>query len=143
MLRCGTGAWIAVFMAVSACPSWAAGGGGIDPSLCQRLTKHTPSADVAYQAGVDVHGKPVAPPDLSSDGGGIDLPQRVTIPLTLSLAKALNLNTSTYPYNQLGNGAEVGLGTLVVEGNTVTLNGKPLSGAEQDNLAVLCMTSTP
>ena len=37
---------------------------------CQRLVRHVPAADVAYQPGVDVQGRPVAPADL---GGGLDL----------------------------------------------------------------------
>lgn len=37
---------------------------------CQRLVQHIPDAGVAYQPGVDVGGRPVAPADL---GGGIDL----------------------------------------------------------------------
>lgn len=34
---------------------------------CARLVKHVPDADVTYQAGTDVYGRPVAPADL--DGG--------------------------------------------------------------------------
>ncbi|MGF1610591.1 MAG: hypothetical protein ACFCUQ_14410 [Kiloniellales bacterium] len=41
---------------------------------CARLVKHLPDADVAYQPGQDVYGRPVAPADL--DGGlQIELPE--------------------------------------------------------------------
>lgn len=110
----------------------------IDPALCQGLVQHTPGADVAYQPGVDVHGRSVAPADL---GGGAPslLPAKINIPLTVSLAKVLNLDPTQYPTNQLGPGTEAQLGTLTVEGNHVTLNGQPLTNAQQDNLAVVCM----
>lgn len=111
----------------------------VDPALCRALVKHTPDADVAYQPGVDVHGKPVAPADLLGGAPAMQMPQTITIPLTLSLAKVLNLNTSQYPYSQLGPGTEAQLGTLTVTGDQVLFNGKPISPQQQDNLAVLCM----
>lgn len=109
-----------------------------DPALCRALVKHTPDADVAYQPGVDVHGNPVAPADLPGQPQ-MQLPAKIQIPLTLNLAKTLNLNTSSYPYNQLGTGTEAQLGTLTVEGDKVSFNGQPLSDEQQDKLAVLCL----
>lgn len=113
----------------------------VDPALCRNLVQHVPSADVAYQPGVDVYGKPVAPADLPGSAQ-IQMPSQITIPLTFNLAKTLNLKTSQYPYNTLGAGTEGVLGTLTVEGNHVLFNGKPLSDSDQDNLAVLCMKQT-
>ena len=110
----------------------------IDPAVCRALTKHEPDANVNYQPGVDVHGKPVAPADLAG-AQKMQLPQTITIPLTLQLAKVLNLNTNQYPYNQLGNSTEVQLGTFTVTGDKVLFNGQPISDTQQDNLAVLCM----
>lgn len=118
--------------------AYAAETAAVDPALCQALVKHTPSADATYQPGVDVNGKPVAPADLPG-APQMKLPDRLEIPLTLSLAKVLNLNTSQYPYNQLGTGTEAQLGLLTVEGDRVLFNGKPISDTQQDNLAVLCM----
>jgi hypothetical protein len=111
---------------------------GVDPALCRALVKHTPDADVAYQSGVDAAGRPIAPADLPGQPQ-IKLADKINIPLTLSLVKALNLNTSTYPYNQLGDSTEMPLGTLTIEGDKVFLNGSPLNDTQQDNLAVLCM----
>lgn len=109
-----------------------------DPKLCQALTKHVPAPDVAYQPGVDVHGNAVMPADLPADDNGMPK-DHFEIPLSYSLAKALGVSAGSYPLNALGTGSDVKLGTLVVDGNDVTLNGKPLSGAQKDNLAVLCM----
>jgi hypothetical protein len=124
------------FLGLSA--AQAADSPAVDPALCRALVQHTPDANVAYQPGVDVHGKPVAPADLPGTPQ-VQLPQTITIPLTLSLVKVLNLNTSQYPYNQLGPGTEAQLGTISVTGDKVTFNGKPLTDTQQDNLAVLCM----
>ena len=109
-----------------------------DPALCNALVKHTPAPDVAYQPGVDVNGNPVAPADLPGSPQ-MQLPQKFDFPLTISLAKALNLNTNQPPWNQLGPGTEATLGTITVEGDKVSFNGQPLSDTQQDNLAVLCM----
>jgi len=112
--------------------------GSVDPRLCRALVKHTPSADTAYQPGVDQHGRPVASADVPGSAA-MALPDKIQIPLTVSLAKTLNLNTSQYPYNQLGTGTEAVIGTLTVEGDQAYLNGQPLSDAQQSNLAVVCM----
>jgi hypothetical protein len=121
----------AVFAAVAEKPA-------VPPAVCRMVTKHTPNADVAYQAGVDVHGKSVAPADLPG-AAPMQIPQTFTIPLTLQLAKALNLNTAQFPANQLGSTTEIPLGTLSVTGDKVLLDGQPLSDQQQDNLAVLCI----
>jgi hypothetical protein len=113
-----------------------------DPALCRALVKHTPDADVAYQPGVDVDGNAVAPADLPGSQTNMKLAQEIEIPLTVSLAKVLNLNTSTFPANQLGPGTEAQLGKFTIEGDKVLFNGEPLTDTQQDNLAVLCMQPT-
>jgi len=110
----------------------------VDPALCRALVNHTPRADVAYQAGVDAQGKPVAPADLPGNPQP-QLPAKIQIPVTVGLAQALHADPTSYPYNQFGAGTEASLGTITVESNTVSFNGQPLSGAQQDNLAVLCL----
>jgi hypothetical protein len=126
-------------VALFAANAHASGVTNIDPALCRNLVNATPDADVAYQPGVDVHGNAVAPADLPGGGGQIKMPKTLKIPLTVNLAQSLGLNTSAYPYNQLGAGTEASLGTLTVEGNKVMLDGQPLSDPQQDKLAVLCM----
>jgi predicted acetyltransferase len=129
---------IALFLVLSFQANAAGTSPKVDPALCNALVKNTPDANVAYQPGIDVEGNAVAPADLPGSPQ-IKLPQKINIPLTLNLAKVLNLNTSVYPYNQLGQGTEAQLGTLTVDGDKVTFNGQDLSGAQQDKLAVLCM----
>lgn len=109
----------------------------LDPRLCQALVKHVPSADVAYRAGVDVHGKAVAPADLP-DSPQIRLPEVVTIPLTADLATLLNLPAAKMPF-KTGADTAVALGSLTLEGDRVLYNGQPLTGDQQDNLSVLCL----
>ncbi len=110
----------------------------IDPAFCNQLVKHTPDADVAYQPGVDVNGNKVAPADLPGQPQ-MALPQKIQIPLTVNLAKSLNLNTASYPYTLLGQGTEVTLGTLTVDGDKVLFNDQEITDAQQDKLAVLCL----
>lgn len=142
-LRIRKGAALAFFcvlavLLLSPCLANAAHEAAVDPALCRALIKHVPDADVAYQPGVDVHGNPVAPADLPG-APQMQLPDQIKIPLTLNLAKTLNLNTSAYPYRQLGTGTEAQLGTLTVEGDHVLFNGQPISDAQQDKLSVLCL----
>ena len=113
----------------------------LDPNFCQQLVKHVPDADVAYQAGVDVRGKPVVPADLE-DTNDFTLPQEITIPLTVDLMSFLNLDTTALPASAMKRN-DIQLGTLTVRGDKAYYNGNPLSGAQQDNLAVLCMRPRP
>lgn len=58
---------------------------------CQRLLRHTPSADVAYKPGVDAKGRKVAPADL--DGGAAAamaqqmVPDVIEFPITVNPVK--------------------------------------------------------
>lgn len=58
-------------------------------ALCRILADHESAKGVAYQSGVDVHGKPVVPADYNN-GGQSMVPDVVKIPLTVDLAKRLN-----------------------------------------------------
>ncbi|MGE4350840.1 MAG: hypothetical protein AB7E52_01465 [Bdellovibrionales bacterium] len=109
----------------------------IDTSFCQALVKHVPDADVAYQPGIDIHGKPVVPADLDS-GYHVALPQEISIPLTVDLMSFLKMDTTALPASAMKRN-DIPLGTLTIRDNQVLLNGQPLSDAQQDNLAVLCL----
>ncbi len=61
------------------------------PPECRLLPEHKASADVAYQPGVDVQGKPVMPADINSAAMGLDK-QSVIVPLNIDLAKRLQGN---------------------------------------------------
>ncbi|TWB42513.1 hypothetical protein [Nitrospirillum pindoramense] len=104
----------------------------VDPAACQWAVRHQPAPDVAYQPGVDVDGNPVAPADL--DGGPRpQAPQRIEIPLTARLARALPRPTGTTRPR-----ADAYLGLLTVEGDQVLFNGQPLTDPAEDELAALC-----
>jgi hypothetical protein len=56
--------------------------------LCKNLQRHNPEG-VDYVAGVDVHGKAVAPADLNSGGAGILDP--IILPIDINLAERYGL----------------------------------------------------
>ena len=109
----------------------------LSPAFCQNLVTHTPSADVAYQAGRDVRGKAVVPADLGN-GPQITVPDEMTIPLTISMMDFLKLDQGSLPASAMERG-DIPLGTLTLQGSKVYWNGKPLTDEQQDNLAVLCL----
>lgn len=90
------------------------------PPECRLLPEHRPSADVAYQPGVDVHGKAVVPADLNASPMAV--PDTVVVPLTIDLAQRLN--------NPPVSGAkfDANLGYLEIEkSGRVTHNGQDLT----------------
>ena len=46
----------------------------ITPKDCARVVDHVPASDVEYKAGVDVHGRTVAPADLAGSTLKVPLP---------------------------------------------------------------------
>jgi hypothetical protein len=58
--------------------------------LCHRAVAYQPAVGVAFQPGVDVNGKPVAPADANPDV--IILPPTVQVPITIDLAQWLQLD---------------------------------------------------
>lgn len=135
------GFWaIAGFVLFISLPVMAQTTPSLDPAFCQKLVQHVPDADVAYRPGIDVHGKPVVPADLD-DGRPPLLPDTLTIPLNAELSRFLGVDTSTFPFNTLGR-SDINLGMLSLREGKVFLNEKPLTSAQQDNLAVLCLKPT-
>ncbi len=102
---------------------------------CRQLVEHTASPGVAYQPGVDVRGRPVAPADLASSGAQIQAPQNFTIDLKTSLAGKYGIPSNS---PLLDPSVEVGKITVEDGGRRVLYNGQPLGGAEQGALADLC-----
>jgi hypothetical protein len=115
----------------------------VDPKLCKALVNYQTPPGVNYQPGVDVNGNKVAPADLPASGSQMKLPDKIYIPLTASLTKVLNLDTTKYPASVLGPSTEAQLGVFTVEGNHVSFNGQPLSDAQADELAALCAKQKP
>lgn len=55
----------------------------VSRSDCDRIARHLAAPDVAYKAGMDVHGRPVAPADI--EGDEIVIPERIFIYLSIPL----------------------------------------------------------
>ena len=94
--------------------------------------RHEPAPDVAYQPGVDVHGKPVVPADL--DGGApIQLPDVIYIPIEVLVQDRFHIPANSVLFNAT---AEVGVAEL--RGNQVYYQGQLLSDPEEAALEAAC-----
>ncbi len=95
---------------------------------CARLVAHVPGPDVAYQPGVDVYGREVAPADL---GGAprIELPETILIGIEIDLLQRFGIPASHA-------GAEVG--EVAYRDGRFTFNGQPLQDEAQAELAARC-----
>lgn len=103
---------------------------------CAWLVKHEPAPDIAYQPGVDVHGRPVMPADL--DARRLRLPERVAIEITVDLQERFGIPSDSALFQ-----GEVAVGEVVVEGDRVTFNGQPLYDPELRALAEACRRPIP
>lgn len=103
--------------------------------LCRQLVAHVPDADVAYQPGVDVHGKPVVGADI--DPPAVEMPARIAFNLTVDMAQYLGIDRPP------GTEGYASLGTVVFENGVLTFNGKPLSGQSETALRAICTTPVP
>lgn len=109
-----------------------------DPAFCRALVAHRPDADVAFQPGVDVHGRAIAPADVPGGVGRVSV-FPLEIPLTADLATVLNVPTVNFPFNAMKRN-DIKLGELTLnEAGKVFYNGQPLSDEQQENLAVVCL----
>lgn len=98
----------------------------LTPETCQRLAAQQRSAPpAAYQPGIDVYGRPVAPADLPGSSAAVP---SITTEIELGRLGA----------NRAATGGLV-RGYVTVEPNgTVLLNGQPLPREQQYGLADLC-----
>jgi hypothetical protein len=99
---------------------------------CQRLVNHEPAPDVAYQPGVDVHGRPVVPADL---GGGqqIQLPDVIYIPIEVLIQDKYGIPANSVLYD-----ATALVGVVEVRGNQVYFEDQPLTDREIVALEEAC-----
>ncbi len=99
---------------------------------CQRLVNHEPAPDVAYQPGVDVHGRPVVPADL---GGGqqIQLPDVIYIPIEVLIQDKYGIPANSVLYD-----ATALVGVVSVRGNQVYFEDQPLTDPEIAALEQAC-----
>ena len=106
---------------------------------CQRLVRHLPAADVAYQPGVDVRGRPVAPADLGASEPGaarpLALPQAVIIPIEVDLFDRFGI-----PAGGVNFEADAFIGEVTVDLATgeAFFNGQPLQSEAEAELAARC-----
>lgn len=105
---------------------------------CRRVVAHQPSADVAYQPGVDVYGNEVAPADLegSNDLAKKLLDKEIAFDLELNpLLFAGNTNLETWFEN-----STVNFGRIVYDKETgrMTLDGELLNDPQQAAIAEAC-----
>jgi hypothetical protein len=106
---------------------------------CARLTVHQPAPDVAYQPGVDVQGRPVAPADLPGSNPPIAMPDEIAIDITVEIRKRFGI-----PANSALFEPEARVGTIVVKPDgSATFNGQPLTSPESRALAALCQGQVP
>ena len=107
---------------------------------CAVLAKHQPRPDVAFQPGMDVHGKPVAPADLQDGPPALMLPDKIQFDITV--------NPLTYGNNIAGQGtatnrftqtqlpvAHVAIDPLT---GTTSLNGQRLEPQAQRMVGEAC-----
>ena len=99
---------------------------------CERLVRHEPAPDVAYQPGVDVHGRPVVPADL---GGGqqIQLPDVIYIPIEVLIQDKYGIPANSVLYD-----ATALVGVVSVRGNQVYFEDQPLTDPEIVALEEAC-----
>jgi hypothetical protein len=99
---------------------------------CERLVRHEPAPDVAYQPGVDVHGRPVVPADL---GGGqqIQLPDVIYIPIEVLFQDKYGIPANSVLYD-----ATALVGVVSVRGNQVYFEDQPLTDPEIGALEEAC-----
>ncbi len=99
---------------------------------CARLVDHVPCPDVAYQPGVDVYGREVAPADL---GGAprIELPETILIDIEVDLFERFGIPANPALYE-----ADAEVGAVLYQDGRFTFNGQPLQDEAEAELAARC-----
>ena len=101
---------------------------------CNLLVKHVSAPDVAYQAGEDVYGRPVALADLAG-GYQITLPETILIPITVELQERFGIPANSVLYK---GEAEIGVAEVSLDGERVSFNGQELTSPEAEALSAAC-----
>ena len=102
--------------------------------ICRNVAEYTESADVAYQPGVDAHGRAVAPADLSGSTSPLANKQEFSIGLESDPIAGASGSTAL--------GSTVGrlsIGTITVtRAGKVYLDGEPVTGNKMDQIKAEC-----
>ena len=99
---------------------------------CAKIINYTAPPDVAYQPGVDVYGRKVAPADLNSQ------PQIGSGPITIDITADLHKYGVPASSPLLLPGAKLGQITVDDNGRKVLFNGQPLGNSEEQAIAEAC-----
>ena len=99
---------------------------------CAKIVNYTAPPDVAYQPGVDVYGRKVAPADLNSQ------PQIGSGPITIDITADLHKYGVPASSPLLLPGARLGQITVDDNGRRVLFNGQPLGDSEEKAIADAC-----
>ncbi len=100
-------------------------------AACVRAAKSKTVAGAAYQPGVDVYGRKVAPADLGNRYG-IQAPDVIEFDIQYDAAKRLGMNSSEY---YQGNAT---LAKVRVEGNKLFINGQEVQTQTAADLIAAC-----
>ena len=104
----------------------------ISADTCRALVAHEPAPDVAYQPGVDMLGRPVAPADLP---GGIrfEAPEDFVVPITRDLEGQFGFPEDTGVFE-----GEAIFGTVTYIDGQLFFDGQPLFDPAQALIQRLC-----
>jgi hypothetical protein len=110
----------------------------LERSSCDLLVRHVPTPDVAYQAGVDVEGRPVVPADLDPSWT-LELPAEIPIYISQDLVQRFGIGGDSPLFEA---DAFIGIATVGLIDGHVTFNGRELVSAEEQALAAQCRAAT-
>lgn len=101
----------------------------VAPAPCAPLAGYTPSDDVAFQPGVDVHGRSVARADLpETDGSGITA-ESVGVAIEVPIITSQGGDAGALSPRDFDATVEVGTVTVDADG-TARLDGVPLASQQ-------------
>jgi len=95
---------------------------------CLKIIRYMPAPGVAYQPGVDVHGRKVVPADLGGGASAFKVPDEITFNIGKDLAKDFNTKYT----------GEAVFGKVTVKRGQVFWNGQPVGDQSQNAIAEDC-----
>ena len=100
---------------------------------CRQVVRHTPAADVTYQPGTDVYGRPVAPAEPDPAANAIELPKEFDIAIGVDVQSRRGQAESPRPFE-----ATLPVGNVTVKGDRFYFNGKEFGGEAALRLEQAC-----
>jgi hypothetical protein len=107
-------------------------------SDCRLAVEHAATADVDFEAGVDVHGQPVPPADVGR--AGVGLPDIVSVFVSAEVRNTFQLGDDS---PLLSFDAGIGVVEYELSSGRLLFNGVPLSERDEQALAALCREARP